>query len=170
MFVSTAIQISESRNLRLREISNRSEQQTSSKHVLIGKSTFATVNSDQLGPEAPTQLVNAAQPPPLPPAGHLDSFRPTTPGHSPGAGHSFQLQVSSEQMVKHASTNSDEKNRHSYAESPYKTVNSDEVVPEAPSPSVNANLPPPPPPTRQMDNFKPTTPGHSPGAGHSTQN
>ncbi|KAK4393315.1 hypothetical protein Sango_1802300 [Sesamum angolense] len=28
-------------------------------------------------------------PPPPPPPGHADDFRPTTPGHSPGIGHSL---------------------------------------------------------------------------------
>uniref|UniRef100_A0A7N0T9Q0 Uncharacterized protein n=1 Tax=Kalanchoe fedtschenkoi TaxID=63787 RepID=A0A7N0T9Q0_KALFE len=170
MFVSSTILISEGRHLRSRN--DRLELQTSEKHVLTGKSTHATVNSDQLAPEAPIQIVNAAQPPPPPPAGHLDNFRPTALGHSPGAGHSLQPQVSSEHMVKDARTTSDEKNSHSHAGSTFKTVNSDEVLPEAPSPIANASLPPqsPPPPARNMDGFQPTTPGHSPGAGHSIQN
>ncbi|KAK4584565.1 hypothetical protein RGQ29_022330 [Quercus rubra] len=36
-------------------------------------------------------------------------------------------------------------------------------------PTVNVSQPPPPP-NRGVDDFRPTTPGHSPGVGHSIQN
>ena len=36
-------------------------------------------------------------------------------------------------------------------------------------PTVNVSQPPPPP-NRGVDDFRPTSPGHSPGVGHSIQN
>lgn len=36
--------------------------------------------------------------------------------------------------------------------------------------TVESQPPPPPPPPRSAQDFRPTTPGHSPGAGHSIHN
>ncbi|GFY93822.1 hypothetical protein Acr_09g0002680 [Actinidia rufa] len=58
-----------------------------------GESTNRTVHTNEsvptapMSPTAPSQSVN--EPPPLPPA-HVDNFRPTAPGHSPGVGHFLQ--------------------------------------------------------------------------------
>ncbi|KAK2996988.1 hypothetical protein RJ639_023689 [Escallonia herrerae] len=40
-----------------------------------------------VAPMPPSQTVGESPPPP---PGHADDFRPTTPGHSPGVGHSIQ--------------------------------------------------------------------------------
>lgn len=67
---------------------------------LHGKSTSRTANESV--PVAPLpKMVPMSQMPPSPPSqtgnktrvaptGHADDFRPTTPGHSPGVGHSLQ--------------------------------------------------------------------------------
>ncbi|CAL5332470.1 unnamed protein product [Camellia sinensis] len=42
-----------------------------------------------LSPPPPNQGINRAQQP-LPPPAHVNDFRPTAPGNSPGVGHSIQ--------------------------------------------------------------------------------
>ncbi|KAF7129574.1 hypothetical protein RHSIM_Rhsim10G0119400 [Rhododendron simsii] len=67
---------------------------------LHGKSTKRTANESVPMAPLPTMLPMSQMPPTLPsqigtetrvpPPGHVDDFRPTTPGHSPGVGHSLQ--------------------------------------------------------------------------------
>lgn len=42
--------------------------------------------------------------------------------------------------------------------------------PRSPSAPAATSRPPSPPATRDLDNFRPTAPGHSPGVGHSAHN
>ena len=46
------------------------------------------VNATKVAPPAPPAPVVGEPHPSLP--GHVDDFRPTAPGHSPGVGHSLQ--------------------------------------------------------------------------------
>ncbi|KAK7814806.1 precursor of cep3 [Quercus suber] len=46
---------------------------------------------------------------------------------------------------------------------------SNEEITSVSSSTVNVSQPPPPP-NRGVDDFRPTSPGHSPGVGHSIQN
>ncbi|GAV90337.1 hypothetical protein CFOL_v3_33746 [Cephalotus follicularis] len=46
-----------------------------------------TVRATSLGISAPSVVIAGAQPPP---PDHVEDFRPTTPGHSPGVGHSLK--------------------------------------------------------------------------------
>ena len=46
---------------------------------------------------------------------------------------------------------------------------SNEEITSVSPPTVNVSQPPPPP-NRGVDDFRPTSPGHSPGVGHSIQN
>ncbi|GAA0164007.1 hypothetical protein LIER_39932 [Lithospermum erythrorhizon] len=87
----------EGRQLRVKKgekspILDQSERKTLVNNVdSIGKAEQTNVEaiSSQMTP--PSAGTTGAQPQPvaaLPSPGHLDDFRPTTPGHSPGIGHS----------------------------------------------------------------------------------
>ncbi|KAG2719843.1 hypothetical protein I3760_02G009800 [Carya illinoinensis] len=56
--------------------------ETTSKEPIIAKASHPP-------PPPPAERVFSSQPPPPPGHGIVD-FRPTTPGHSPGVGHSIQ--------------------------------------------------------------------------------
>ncbi|CAK9166462.1 unnamed protein product [Ilex paraguariensis] len=43
-----------------------------------------------MAPMPASPAVAGSPPPSPPPPGHVDDFRPTAPGHSPGVGHSLQ--------------------------------------------------------------------------------
>ncbi|KAM7507087.1 hypothetical protein LguiA_017540 [Lonicera macranthoides] len=76
-------------------------------------------------------------------AGNVDDFRPTTPGNSPGVGHSFEehnVDVEPEALGSGSTIASS------------LAGNTDDFRPTVPG---------------NVDDFRPTTPGNSPGAGHS---
>ncbi|KAG8384398.1 hypothetical protein BUALT_Bualt04G0113900 [Buddleja alternifolia] len=87
------IQSTEGRNLKFK---NKNEPQTHTKISIKFSGHSKTLPKDcsnmtACGNEAaimppPSSAGNESQPPP--PSGHADDFRPTTPGHSPGIGHS----------------------------------------------------------------------------------
>lgn len=54
---------------------------------ISGNAADAGVPSAPMTPIPPSQAVGKTQPPP---PDHVVDFRPTTPGHSPGVGHSIQ--------------------------------------------------------------------------------
>lgn len=77
------IQSTEGRQLNSGMKKGSSELKT---HVKITK--FAEHNANESLPtKPPTQVVAKSQPPP---SGHVEAFRPTSPGHSPGIGHFLQ--------------------------------------------------------------------------------
>ncbi|KAM7510371.1 hypothetical protein LguiB_009246 [Lonicera macranthoides] len=78
-------------------------------------------------------------------AGNVDDFRPTTPGNSPGVGHSFEehnVDVEPEALGNGSTVGSS------------LAGNTDDSRPTVPEQG-------------NVDDFRPTTPGYSPGAGHS---
>ncbi|KAL6339234.1 hypothetical protein AAG906_024385 [Vitis piasezkii] len=88
LIFSQEIQSTEGRQLNLGMNKGSPELQT---HVkIMGKETTKVVehHANKSLPAAPTtQVVAGSQPPP---SGLVEDFRPTTPGHSPGVGHSLQ--------------------------------------------------------------------------------
>ncbi|EEF39989.1 conserved hypothetical protein [Ricinus communis] len=60
-------------------------------HNDLNKDVFAANKMSPAAPVAAAGGIGEAESPPPPPAsGHVDDFRPTAPGHSPGVGHSIQ--------------------------------------------------------------------------------
>ncbi|KAI8032434.1 Precursor of CEP3 [Camellia lanceoleosa] len=60
---------------------------------LHGESTNSTTYMNEsvlLAPPPPIAPSQVVDQPHSPPPGHVDDFRPTAPGHSPGVGHSLQ--------------------------------------------------------------------------------
>ncbi|KAK9096887.1 hypothetical protein Sjap_022384 [Stephania japonica] len=75
--------------------------------------------------------------------GHnIDGFRPTSPGHSPGIGRHLMTMMNSHGHGDHATYMS--------------SSGTDSTVDGFASPA----------PGHDLDDFRPTTPGHSPGIGH----
>ncbi|KAL4644859.1 hypothetical protein ACB092_02G194200 [Castanea dentata] len=86
---SQQIQSIEGRHLREGKKSNKSQTlQTQTKIYETETIKHDEEITSESPPAAPT-TVNVSQPPPSPNRG-VDDFRPTTPGHSPGVGHSIQ--------------------------------------------------------------------------------
>lgn len=77
-------------NLHSRLVSEKETKQIAGKS--IDKTAYAdeAVPSVPMTPMPPSQALGKTQSPPPPPPDHVVDFRPTTPGHSPGVGHSIQ--------------------------------------------------------------------------------
>ncbi|WCJ31100.1 Precursor of CEP3 [Euphorbia peplus] len=69
---------------------NSRKLQTVAQNVHINNDPNGEELSSSISPPAPGSIVGGgpAQTVPSPPPGHVDDFRPTAPGHSPGVGHS----------------------------------------------------------------------------------
>jgi hypothetical protein len=90
LFFSQELKFIEGRHLKTRA-SNKFLQKelvenNSKSHV--NEKSDKTVNATPMSPPSPPSPV-VSEPHPSPP-GHVDDFRPTAPGHSPGVGHSLQ--------------------------------------------------------------------------------
>jgi len=107
---------------------------------------------------------------------HKDDFRPTTPGNSPGVGHSFPLDDQADiepkalskrtTDVRHSLTGFKNGRRPPTAPGHSPGVGHsfpllEEDVEESKSPEVSHSV------TGFIDAHRPTAPGHSPGVGHS---
>ncbi|KAL2522774.1 hypothetical protein Fot_26751 [Forsythia ovata] len=81
---SLKFQSIQGRNLKLKD-----------KNDLNAYSSTETVNANVaafMPPPPPVPVAfDSRPPPPSPPPGHVDDFRPTAPGHSPGIGHSSHV-------------------------------------------------------------------------------
>ncbi|KAM7507079.1 hypothetical protein LguiA_017532 [Lonicera macranthoides] len=123
-------------------------------------------------------------------AGNVDDFRPTTPGNSPGVGHSFEehnVDVESDPLGNCSTVGSSLAGNTDDFRPPSIPGNADDFRPTKPgnSPGVGHsfeehNLDVEPEAlgngstvgsslTGNTDDFRPTVPGHSPGVGHSLQ-
>ncbi|KAJ6736656.1 PRECURSOR OF CEP5 [Salix viminalis] len=93
LFFSEELQFIEGRHLKTR-ISSKFLQKEMRKLAENNSKFHVNENSDksvdtaQTSPSAPPTPA-VSEPHPSPP-GHVDDFRPTAPGHSPGVGHSLQ--------------------------------------------------------------------------------
>ncbi|KNA12130.1 hypothetical protein SOVF_128650 [Spinacia oleracea] len=116
-----------------------------------------------------------------------DDFRSTAPGHSPGAGHSFMTntdKTSTNQQTKsprmwNSLTASEDDFRHTTpGHSPGAGHAEEDRDPNLTTSEVETTFPPPPSITSffsesalvSTNDFRPTTPGDSPGAGHFHKN
>ncbi|KAJ4840819.1 hypothetical protein Tsubulata_031617 [Turnera subulata] len=86
-----------------------------------------------------------------------EDFRPTTPGHSPGAGHSAHPQSAIPSPIINTQDHRDDFEPTNPGHSP--GVGHSTQPEFSPSGPVRVQ--------GETDDFQPTTPGHSPGAGHS---
>ncbi|CAK7337644.1 unnamed protein product [Dovyalis caffra] len=93
LILSHELQFIEGRHLKLKT-SNKFLQKEARKLVEnttklhVNDNLDKPVNATKVSPPAPSTPA-FGEPHPSPP-GHVDDFRPTAPGHSPGVGHSLQ--------------------------------------------------------------------------------
>ncbi|CAK9167138.1 unnamed protein product [Ilex paraguariensis] len=88
--LQTQTKISEKETRKTAEHSTNLHGDTTNKAAYVHGADVpvAPMTAERPPPMPPSQAVDVSRPPP--PPGHVDDFRPTVPGHSPGVGHSLQ--------------------------------------------------------------------------------
>lgn len=92
LFFSQELKFIEGRHLKTRTSNKflQKELVENNSKLHVNEKSDKTVNATPMSPSSPPSPV-VSEPHPSPP-GHVDDFRPTAPGHSPGVGHSLQNQ------------------------------------------------------------------------------
>lgn len=91
IILADKIQSTEGRNLKSKAKNEFHKISTRDSAVKFTRksSDDCSTTAPPCGNEAVLMSPPVAPPPPPPSPGHADDFRPTTPGHSPGIGHSL---------------------------------------------------------------------------------